>query len=62
MFIKFSNTLLLPDPELPVAVILKDGQKWKNNLNCDLFLLFDRSFPSLFKISHHYLVVVITLI
>ena len=52
MFIKFSNTLVLPDtepPMIPIIKILKDGREYKTNFGCDLSRLIYHSFQSSFK-------------
>ena len=70
-FTKFSNTLVLSDPEPPMIKILtgldgdgrivdKDGQEYR--LDCDFFQLIHHSFSLSFKICPNFLVVVITLI
>ena len=57
MFIKFSNTLVLPDPEPPMIKILK-GWSGKTNSGYDLFQLIHNSSSSSFKFFLDFLVVV----
>ena len=38
-FIKFNNTLVLPDPEPPIIKILKACSECKPNFGCDLVLI-----------------------
>ena len=56
-FVKFSNTLVLPDPEPSIIKTLKpydDGREYKANLGCDLFWLIYHNYPSFFSRCYNF--------
>ena len=55
-FIKFSNSLVMPDPETPMIQSYKDSWEYKANLDCVLFWLIGHSFSSSssVKICHEF--------